>query len=310
MNRTIIAVFALAIAWGAEGIAQDGAKPADGKAQPGPVDRLVATMQAAEKAFTSLQLEMRTSSTWPDGSVMTTRGTLRVLRGGQAAIHTKFEFRSDDGVRGRSESVQSADGIVLFEDDAAFGEVFALIDKKLVADLEWAGEVLRRDGLPGMRDRRAEAPLGSQMLASLQSQFDLVEDEKRKDRAGEPGAWLVGKRKKGLDESGGELPVADAVEAFVRSRDHALLEVRQLEADKVVQHLVVESVILDAKLDPASFQVQSGTGTPRAVQPPLSDTIEQTIKQAEAKKARELEARKEKDPAARDEKPEVRPSRR
>jgi hypothetical protein len=267
-------------------------------------------MQAAEKALISVQLELRTRSSWPDGTVMTTRGSLRVLRGGQAAVHTRFEFQNDDGIRGRSESVQTADGIVLFEDDAAFGEVFVAIDKKLVADLEWAGDVLRKDGLPGMRDRRAEAPLGSGMLASLQTQFELAADA-RKERAGDAGQWFVGKRKKGLDADGGELPVADAVEVFVRDRDHALLEVKQSEGDKVVQHLVVETITVDAKLDPAQFKVGAGTGTPSPVQQhALGQQIEQTLKQAEAKKARELAARQEKDPAARDEKPEVRPSRR
>jgi hypothetical protein len=312
MNRTALAVVAAVFAVAAGAVAQQPAPKPDAKAQPDPIAELVGRMRGAEQALKGLELELRTLAVWPDGTTMRTKGRLRVLRGTQPAVHTMFEFANDDGVRGRSESAQTGNGIVLFEDDGAFGEVCVQIDAKTVADLRWAGEVLDQADLPGMHDRRAEAPLGSAMLDALRSHFDLTVDQQRAERDGVAGTWLVGKKKAGLDSDGGDVPIADSMAAFVRAADHALLEVVHKAGDQIVQQLVVERLVVDPDLPASAFVVAANGLVPRplAQHLPLADQVEQTIKQAEAKQARALADRQTKDPAAKDEKPEVRPSRR
>src|SRR5690606_25657721 len=122
-------------------------------------------------------------------------------------------------------------------------------DPALVADLEWAGEVLGRTDLPGMADRRATAPLGSAMLAELQRQFAL-EPTDRRERDGEAGRWLAGPRRAAGD-GGDDLPAADRVDVFVRDRDHALVEAIWSQGDTRLQHVVAERVEVDVDL-PAS----------------------------------------------------------
>ncbi|MBL8756658.1 MAG: hypothetical protein JNK15_25405 [Planctomycetes bacterium] len=311
MNRTAIAVAAAMVVVAAGAVAQESAPKPAAKAQNDPIAELVGRMRAAEQACKSLEVELRTLAVWPDGTTMHTHGTLRVLRGTQPALHTRFEFRNDDGVRGRSESAQTATGIVVFEDDGVFGEVCVQIDAKTAADLRWAGEVLDQGDLPGMRDRRAEAPLGSAMLESLRAHFDLQVDT-AKDRSGVAGTWLSGKKKPGLDSEGGDVPTADTVTAFVRAADHALLEVVHKAGEQVVQQLVVERLTVDADLPPSAFVVQTNGLVPRPLvqHAPLADQVEQTLRQAEAKRARALAELQAKDASLKDQKPEVRPSRR
>ncbi|MFY9345859.1 MAG: hypothetical protein WAT39_25430 [Planctomycetota bacterium] len=310
MNRTAIAAAVCTVCVVVPGPAQGVPAAPAAKAQAELVDELVARMVAAEKALKSVELHLATSGTLGGGAFVSTKGRLRVLRGTQAALHQRFEFTFDDGIRGSSESAQTASGILWFAEDPAFGPTFVQIDSKLVADLDWAGEVLGRDDLPGMRDRRTSAPLGSALLAHAHAHFQLAATAG--ERAGEAGTWLDGPRKKGLDVEDPELPVADAIKLFVRAKDQVLLEVRHLQADKVVQQMIVEAVHIDPAFGPEAFEVD-GRGAalkPVAQHQALADTIEQTLRQAEAKRLRELEAKQAKDPAAKDEKPEVRPSRR
>jgi hypothetical protein len=284
MNRTVLVAVACVVATISTAVAQAPTPAPDAKVQTDPIDELVARMQAAEKALQSIALEMSTMSLQGGGAVVTTKGSLRVLRGTQAAIHCKVEFTTDDGLRGSSESVQKSNGIELFEDDTANGPVYVQLDSKLVADLEWAGEVLAAEDVPGMKARRVAAPLGSILVAHAKTHFDLAEASK-KDREGEVGKWLAGPRKKGLDVEDPGLPVADIVEMFVRDKDLALLEVRYKQADKVIQHLVVDRVQIDVELPAELFKVDGGGMRLRHVQQhqPLWDMIQQTLKEAERK---------------------------
>lgn len=241
-------------------------------------------MQAGEKALKSIAIEMSTTISQGGGAVVTTKGSIHVLRGTQAAIHGKVEFTTDVGLRGSSQFVQRSNGIELFEDDTITGPVYVQLDAKLVADLEWAAEVLDAEGVPGMKDRRAAAPLGSTILAHAKVHFDLAEAP-QKDRQGEAGRWFAGPRKKGLEIDDPALPVADTVETFVRDKDLALLEVRYKQADKVIHHLVVDRLQVDVELPAKSFQIDAGGLRLRHVQQhqPLWDMIEQTLKEAERK---------------------------
>lgn len=284
MNRTACVTLAVAL-FVAPGLpAQVGPGAVAGKTQRDPIDELVAKMVAGEQSLKSLAMELSTTGTLGAGVVVRTRGTLHVVRGTQAACHTKLEFLLDQGVKGRSESAQTAGGIVLLEDDPVLGPVYVHFDPKLVADLEWAGDVLGAEHLPGMQGRRASAPLGSTLVQNARTHFDLTVDP-RTDRQGEPGVWLVGRRKRGLDPADPDLPVADATELFVRSKDMALLELRQLQGNQVVQQIVVEKLEVDTEIPASVFVVDGGGLRLRPVQQhqPLADTIEQTLKQAERK---------------------------
>ncbi|MEO6594504.1 MAG: hypothetical protein ABIP94_07110 [Planctomycetota bacterium] len=241
-------------------------------------------MREAEQRAKSLRLEMTTVGRLPDGNEVTTRGTLRVLRGAQPKLHSVVEFSFGDGLSGRMESAQTERGIYLYEDNPSFGELHLHIPLSVVEDLEWAGEVLERADLPGMADRRATAPLGSSMLADLRRQFDLAVDA-RSERSGEAGQWIAGARRAGLEDQGPELPLADRVELFVRQRDHALLEIKHLQADKVIQHIVVVRLEVDVELLPAAFEVDGRGQRLRELQQyqPMADEIERVLRQAEAK---------------------------
>jgi len=152
-----------------------------------------------------------------------------------------------------------------------------------VADLEWAGTVLDEANLPGISDRRATAPLGSAMVAELRRHFDLQLDA-RTERNGEAGQWLVGKRRAGLEDADRELPLADRVELFVRQRDHALVEVKHMQGDKVVQHIVVNKLECGLEIPASKFEVVRRAGIDlREVQQyqPMSEQIEKVLQQAE-----------------------------
>lgn len=302
MNRTeVVAAFALSCILGVAPT-QEPAKGPPGGAQADPIDGIVAAMRDAERRAKSFRLELSTVGQLPGGLELTTKGVLHVLRGAQPAVHSAVEFSFADGLSGRMESAQTKAGIVLFEDDPAAGELFLHIDPATVADLEWAGTVLERADLPGMVDGRAVAPLGSAMVADLRRRFALALAE-RKDRDGEPGRWLVGPRSVGVEDKDPDVPVADKVELFIRDADHALLEVRHLLGDKVVQRLDVKRVEVDVDLPAKAFVVDGGGQRLREVHQhaPMWNQIEQVLRQAEAKAVDKADGKAE---------PEVRPSRR
>lgn len=282
MKRTEIVAAGIALLLALDAAAQDpAAAPA---AAADPVDALVKAMRDAEQALTSLRLTMRTEGRLHGGLVVKTSGTLHVLRGTQSVTRTSVQYEFADGLRGRFEAAETKDGITLFESDPIFGELFLHLDPVVVADLAWAGEVLERSDLPGMRDARAMAPLGSSMVAELQRHF-LLQATDRSERGGEAGVWLRGQRKPGLELDDPDLPMADQVELFVRGADHALLEVVHKQGESVVQHLVVETLTTGIDVAPKVLQVDGGGLQVREVQQhrPLWEQIEKVLKQAEAK---------------------------
>jgi hypothetical protein len=293
-------------------VAQQVAPQAAGKPEGDPVEAMVAAMAAAEQKVTSVQLELRTKMMLVDGFEMSTRGVLRVLRGTQSAVHTVFEFASGDGIRGRVESAQTADGIVIHEDDPLFGEVYLRIPPKVVADLEWAGRVLRLDHLPGMADPRAESPLGASMVAELRRHFTFVVDNSRDRRGNDVGTWLLGSRKPGLDDDDPALPLADRVALFVRQSDQALLEVVHRRGEQVLQQLEVVALATGVDLPASGFTVDGRGQKLREVQQfaPLWEQIEAVLQQAEARCEQLAEERNAKLPPEQRVPAEVRPSRR
>ncbi|MFN9274315.1 MAG: hypothetical protein ACK6D2_01100 [Planctomycetota bacterium] len=291
---------------------------ATAKADAQRVDELIAAMRAAEATLRAVTLRMSTEGRLPGGLVMSVRGELRARYGDDRATYARFAYATGDGLRGTAESAQTAAGITLREDDPSFGEVYVTIEPAVVADLEWAGRVLQRDDLPGMPDKassspeqRVASPLGSGLLAALRRQFALAV-QPRRERDGQPGTWLAGPRRGDLAADDPDLPIADRVEAFVRTADLALVHMRQLQGEQVVQQVDVEAIERDVELPAARFVVAAGGEKPKPVQQfvPLWEAIQQACLAAEAKCGKEAAARNMDKPAGEQQPPEVRPSKR
>ena len=288
------------------------------KADARRVDDLIAAMRAAEAKLRSVSLRMTTEGRLPGGLAMSVRGELRARYGDDRATYARFTYATGDGLRGAAESAQTAAGITLREDDPSFGDVFVAIDPALVADLEWAGRVLQRDDLPGMpakaassAERRTASPLGSGLLAAVRRQFDLAV-QSRGERDGQPGTWLAGPRRGDLAADDPDLPIADRAELFVRTADLALIHMRQLQGEQVVQQVDVEALERDVDLPAARFVVESGGEKPKPVQQfvPLWEAIQQACLAAEAKCEKDAAARNKDKPAGEQQPAEVRPSKR
>jgi hypothetical protein len=288
------------------------------KAEARRLDDLIAAMRAAEAKLTSVSLRMATMARLPGGLAMSVRGELRARYGEGRATYAKFRYETGDGLRGSVESAQTAAGITLREDDPAFGEVYVVVEPALVADLEWAGRVLQRDDLPGMPEkgsspeRRAASPLGSGLLVALRRQFALAV-QPRSEHDGQPGTWLAGPRQAGLAADDPDLPVADRVEAFVRTADLALVSMRQYQGEQVVQEVLVEALARDVDMPIEGFAVAAVPGQkPKPVQQfvPLWEAIQQACLAAEAKCEKDAAARNEAKPAGEQQPAEVRPSKR
>ena len=86
---------------------------------------------------------------------------------------------------------------------------------------------------------------------------------------------------------GGDLPLADGVEVFVRDRDSALLLARYKVGADVLQEIVVDELEVGAALGDEDFVVDGRGVRLRNVQDhaPLWEQIEQTLERAEAKAA-------------------------
>ena len=290
-NRTAISVFGMVLAAMAPAWAQEASKPAAPPAQSDAIGKIVAEIQAAEKSLQSARIELVTSGQFEKGIEFQTRGVLHVLRGAQPALHTLLEVSFGEGIKATMESAQTASGITLYEDHPAIGQIHLHIEPTYVADLEWAGTVLDDAKLPGMSDRRATAPLGSAMVGDLRRHFDLKVESgtDRNGRNGEAGQWLAGKRRAGLEDADAELQLADRVELFVRQRDHALVEVKHLQGDKLVQHIVVNKLECGIEIPPSKFAVDGRGQSRREVKPPekfgqyqpMWDQIEKVLLQAE-----------------------------
>lgn len=289
MNRTACIVLAAALSTSVAGLAQEAARQSEASAQASAASKVAAEIAKAEQALRSLRLAMVTESRLPGGVLVQTRGEVRVLRGTQpgapARTFSSLEYSFGDGLRGHMAAARSDDGIVMFEEGPAFGAVFLHLDAATVEDLEWAGEVLDRSDLPGMADGRARSPLGSGLVRDLDRAFELAVESG--EHAGQPGRWLRGARRRGLDERDPELPAADRVEVFVRDADRAVVHARFFVGEEVVQSITVEKVECDVTFPADAFEVDGHGLRRREVQDyvPMWEQIEDTLQRAEARVA-------------------------
>lgn len=274
--------------------AQEPAVPAPAPAAPAKdavatdpaVAAAIARMRETEAGFRTMRLELQTSGAYPGGPSFTTKGTLRVLRTEQSALHAVVEFAFDDGLKGRMETVRTPEGVLMLEDTPTFGPVFLSMDPALVADVVWASKLLDKGaGLPGVEDDRAQSPLGSSMLADLARLHDLrvLSSTPRK---GTEGRWVGGDVRGGLTpEQVGDLPLADRVEVFLRSPDDAMLEVVYLQAGKPIQRIEVLELEVDRPMELSSFRIDAGDRKPKDVKlhQPSWGPLERLLREADAK---------------------------
>jgi hypothetical protein len=288
MNRTAILRLLPVLAAAAALHAQDAPPQGDTKPKAGVMDEVVRKLREAESKATRVRLQLATEGSLPGGLDFHTKGSLRVLRSEQGALlaaHAVIDCTFADGIQSHMESVKNPNGLWTFETNPAFPEVYLHYDKELVADLEWAGEVLQRTDLPGVSDARAMAPLGSEMLADLAQRFDLQEMH-GKDHAGQGGTWYGGDRRPGgAQDDDADLPLADRVELFLRSPDNALFEVVYLQAGKPIQRIKVESLAVGEAMPIESFVLDTKGKKPKDVRghDPEWDQIQQLLQSAREK---------------------------
>jgi hypothetical protein len=242
-------------------------------------------MRRAEAAAKTIWLEMETVGQDPEEVTVTTRGSLRVLRGEHPAVHTVVEYEFANGLKGRMESARTADGVNTIEDNPTFGQTWTHIDAETAADLEWAGEVLQREQVPGLADGRAQAPLGSAMVADLARTYDL-QPLPRRDRQGQEGMWLGGALRPGLQpEADADVPLGDRVELFVRNPDQALLEVVLMQGTKTVLRIAVSRVEIDRPMTEESFKIDGKALRRRELREQTAawEQVQRTLTEAEAK---------------------------
>lgn len=288
MNRTIASLLIGGVSLIGNAVGQETPSKPVLTPQTTAVMKLVASMAKAEQSLMSLRMTMVTTGKLPGGLDVATRGELRVLRATQAGksphLFSRLQYSFGDGMKGRLETAHTDEGIIMFEEDPAFGAVFLRIAPSVVLDLEWASKVLRKSDLPGMVDSRAQSPLGSGMVRDLTRIFDLavVEETKHGEHT---GTWLRGARKAGLDAQDPDLPLADRVEIFVRGRDHAMLMARFFVGADVVQELKVEKLEVGASLGAEDFTVDGHGERIRSVQEyaPMWEQIIEAISNAERK---------------------------
>lgn len=268
--------------------------PAQGGSQEPSIQQVVEKIREREGGARRVQLELRTEGNMPGGLGFATKGTLRVLRAEQGdvvAVHSVVEYSFADELAGRMEAVRTADGIQTLENSPTFGEVFLRFDAKVVADLEWAGGVLKRaDLVPGLGDSRSSSPLGSEMVADLARRYAL-EPLSRREHNGQIGTWYGGDRRTGIGlEDEPDLPLADRVELFVRSPDFALLEVVHLRGGEVLQRISVEKLVIGEPMAADSFKIDSRGRTPvdATQHPPTWEQIQQILDQAKVRAGGEL----------------------
>ena len=291
MNRTAILRLLPVLAAAAALCAQDPKPQGDNKPKAGVMDEVVRKLREAESKATRVRLQLLTEGTLPGSLEFHTKGTLRVLRSEQGALiaaQAIIDCTFADGIQSHMESVKNPNGLWTYETNPAFPEVYLHYDKDLVADLEWAGEVLGRTDLPGAGDARAMAPLGSEMLADLAQRFDLQEMGGR--TGGQLGNWYGGDRRPGGNqEDDADLPLADRVELFLRSPDKALLEIVYLQAGKPIQRIKAESLVIGEPMPLESFVLDTKGKKPKDVRghDPEWDQIQQLL-QAAREKAEKL----------------------
>jgi hypothetical protein len=254
-RRFLCLVFVLAAQ--ASLAAQDAPAGTAGSAPAGApsLAEVVARLQEREKAAKSFELKVKSRSAVPDGPQFETEGTLRVL--GTTHFHLAMKMRLGDGMEGENEVVKTPEGTWTREANPIQPEVFTVMTKDLMREVEAAAKVLGDEAgaLPG----QGEAPLGSAMLTSLAKRFDLkVADKLVRDGFDH---WVIrGDARPSEASPAADLPEPDRVEMLVRAlSDGPLAVVKMVQFDQAAEVMSIEftDLVLDRPMAEASFKLDS-----------------------------------------------------
>lgn len=270
--------------------AQEPAKPHAAGAPS--VAEIVTRLQERERAAKTFELKVKSKSAVPEGPQFETEGSVRVL--GTTHFHLAMRMRLGDGMEGENEVVRTPEGTWTRESNPTQPEVFTVMGKELMKEVEAAAKTLGGDGgMPG----QAEAPLGSAMLAGLAKRFDLaVVDKLVRDGFDH---WVIrGDVRPGEASPASDLPEPDRVELLVRAlSDGPLCVVKMVQLDQGAEVMVVEftDLVLDRPMAEASFKLDSRGKKVIDVMdhPPAAAQIQGMLAEAR-KKAQELKDKADK----------------
>jgi len=224
--------------------------------QPTSVKELVAGMQAAEKAVDGVVMEMSTKGRYPGGTTFEIEGSIRVLGATHFHISTKATF--EESVTAESETVKTPEGVWMREKDPAFGEVYTVMSPETVAQLAAASEALGEETNGPGGVGQAKDPLGSKMLSSLDTQFDLA--VAARELNGEAYYVVAGGARADAPEDESSYPTPDRVELLVRQRDLAVVQMVQFRNGKELMKIEILRLDLNPQLEPASFRIELPEG--------------------------------------------------
>ncbi len=267
-----------------------------GEGQPPTLAELVKTLRERQKESTSVEMEMTSTGRFAGGTAFEIKGTIRVL--GTTHVHIENRAVFDNGqVVSEHETVKTPQGVWIREQDPAFGPTYLRMEPELVERLEWASEVLGKEGdVPGDLGNKAKDPLGAEMLESLDQHYDLSVTASRQE--GEE-CWLIqGDRRAGV--GGDEQPPAglaeegqpDRVELQVRQSDLVIRQMTLWADGREVARVSIDRLALNAPMEVESFRIELPPGKsfiPVMDHLPARTHIQYELKAAEAAAARAAE---------------------
>lgn len=258
-----------------------------GSAQQLPsLEELVASMREKEKAAHSVYMEMTSQASYPGNMSFSTRSTLRVLQG--THFHMQLEASFGGEIAARSEMVKTPAGILMLENDPAYGEVFLKIDRELSEKLDEASRILGQGegGLPGPMAEQSTSPLGGSMLESFSELYDL-KVERRLNKDGQDCLVVAGDLRGGLPEPDENAPPrADRIDILVRIVDSAVVQMVELKDGREQMRVNITKLELNRPMDATTFLIDAPDREPMDVMehPPTAQQIQALLDAAEAKK--------------------------
>ena len=244
---------------------------------------LLRYVRAREADVESVDMDIETTGSFPDGSTFRTTGKLRVL--GTTHFQSRMEFEHSSGMKSVTATVRTPDGMQMFEEDEVQGRVWIRMDADLMRRVDAASRSVG-GAMPAPGSGQAESPLGSAMLEDLSGQFDLRVEEPRVVRG--QRCWVVAgpARQRDSDEPDLLGLGADQVDILVRVADGAVVQMTQLAEGKPLMSVAITRLELGKAFDPSSFALQ----VPADVEPvdvmdhpPHAAQIRRLFEEAEAR---------------------------
>lgn len=219
---------------------------------------LVQRIEARERAAKTVSLRMSSRSVIPDGPAFETSGTLRVL--GTTHFHVTMSMRFGDGMEGEHEVVRTPAGTWTRERNPIHGEVLTVMSAELMAEVEAASKLLGDDGGFGAVPSQSEAPLGSAMIKSIASRFDLRVQPAKLVEGGLDHYVLRGSKRPGEQAEPEGVPDPDTVEIVVRANPLEVVRMTHFAAGQEILALEIHDVQLDLPIPESSFAIDAAGG--------------------------------------------------